>query len=156
MGGNDLLAAFGDTSSALLAIDQVSANATNLLQELRKLCGPVVPIALATVYDPSDGLDDMASDLGLPPWPEGTAVLGALNTALRSIAPAHGAAVAEVHGRFMGHGLSVGDPTQEEAQPANRSLWYCGTVEPNAWGASELGGAFWEALVSFGVAVRAT
>ncbi len=156
VGGNDLLAVFGDTAAALKAIDQVSANTESLLRELRKLYGPRLSIAVTTVYDPSDGLGQAASNLGLPSWPEATALLGALNTRLRSVAVAHGAGVAEAHARFMGHGLSVGDPTQGEPQPANRSLWYCGAVEPNAWGASELRGAFWEALSPLGGPVRAT
>jgi hypothetical protein len=125
MGGNDLLAAFGDTTAARMAIDQVRINATSLLRELRKLCGPGTPIAVATVYDPTDGLRDAASYVGLPPWREETALLDALNSTLRSVAVAHGAAVAEVHGGFMGHGLSVGDPTKTKL---SRPTGPCGTA----------------------------
>jgi hypothetical protein len=49
-------------------------------------------------------------------------------------------------GRFLGHGLAAGDPTQPAARPPNRDLWYCGLIEPNAWGASEIRAAFWETL----------
>jgi len=55
-------------------------------------------------------------------------------------------AVADVHGRFLGHGLGAGDPAQPAARPPDRGLWYCGLVEPNAWGASEIRAAFWETL----------
>jgi hypothetical protein len=74
-------------------------------------------------------------------------LLRSLNDALRDTANALDVAVAEVHNAFMGHGLSVGDPSQADAEPANRSIWYCGAVEPNTWGASEVRAAFWAALV---------
>ena len=100
---------------------------------------------VATVYDPSDGSGD-ASRLDLPPWPEALALLVELNQVLRALAEEHQALVADVHGRFLGHGLAAGDPTQPAARPPDRSLWYCGLIEPNAWGASEIRAAFWETL----------
>jgi lysophospholipase L1-like esterase len=145
MGGNDLLSVFGDTPAARAAITRLLANAGTVLSGLRHLVGTSVPIALATVYDPSDGSSE-AVDVGLGPWSEASELVRELNDALRAVAAAHDVAVAEVHQRFLGHGLSVGDPSQAEAEPANRSLWYCGTVEPNAWGASEVRAAFWQAL----------
>jgi hypothetical protein len=54
--------------------------------------------------------------------------------------------VADVHGRFLGHGLAAGDPTQSAARPADQNLWYCGLIEPNAWGASQIRASFWEML----------
>jgi hypothetical protein len=73
-----------------------------------------------------------------------------LNRALRVLAADHGALVANVHTRFLGHGLAAGDPTQPAARPANRDLWYCGLIEPNAWGASEIRAAIWETLAFAG------
>ena len=86
--------------------------------------------------------------LGLPPWPGALDRLAELNQALRALAVAHRALVADVHARFLGHGLFVGDPTQPATRPPDRDLWYCGLIEPNAWGASEIRAAFWEALAS--------
>ncbi len=145
MGGNDLLAAFSDTRAAAAALGTLRVNADIVLGGLRRLVGPRVPIVLATVYDPSDGSGD-ATAVGLEPWPEVTGLLGELNEVLRAVAMTYDVSIAEVHERFLGHGLSVGNPSQMEAEPVNRSLWYCGVVEPNAWGASEIRAAYWQAL----------
>src|SRR5512132_3564845 len=69
MGGNDLLAAYGDTRAARRAIRTVVDNGRLVLASLRTLMGSEAPIVVATVYDPSDGSGD-AGRLGLPPWPE--------------------------------------------------------------------------------------
>ena len=100
---------------------------------------------VATVYDPSDGSGD-AGRLGLPPWPQALRMLAELNQALRSLATEHRALVADVHARFLSHGLAAGDAAQPAARPPDRGLWYCGLIEPNAWGASEIRAAFWETL----------
>ena len=73
-------------------------------------------------------------------------MLAHLNDALRGVAEAHGAQVADIHGVFLGHGLSCGDPAQPNPRPANRQLWYCNIIEPNAWGANGVRAAFWQAL----------
>jgi lysophospholipase L1-like esterase len=145
MGGNDLLAAYGDADAARRAITTLADNGRRLLAGLRDLMGPVAPIVVATVYDPSDGSGD-AGRLGLPPWPEVLELLADLNQVLRALAQDHQALVADVHARFLGHGLAVGDPTQPAARPSDPDLWYCGLIEPNAWGASEIRASFWETL----------
>ena len=149
MGGNDLLAAYGDAGAARQAIRTVVANGRLVLAGLRDLMGPQAPIVIATVYDPSDGSGD-AGRLGLPPWPEALELLAELNRALGALAQEHWTLVADVHGRFLGHGLAAGDPTQPAARPPDRGLWYCGLIEPNAWGASEIRAAFWETLARVG------
>jgi lysophospholipase L1-like esterase len=145
MGGNDLLAAYGDSGAGRLAIQSMTHNGQRLLASLRALMGPMAPIVVATVYDPSDGTGD-AVRLGLPVRPEALDLLVELNQALRTLAEEHRALVADVHGRFLGHGLAIGDPAQLDPRPSNRDLWYCGLIEPNAWGASEIRAAFWEVL----------
>ena len=145
MGGNDLLSAYGDATAARQAIKTVADNGRRLLAGLRDLMGPQAPILVATVYDPSDGSGD-AGRLGVPPWPEVLELLAELNRVLRALATEHRALVADVHARFLGHGLAAGDPTQPAARPPDRGLWYCGLIEPNAWGASEIRATFWEAL----------
>jgi lysophospholipase L1-like esterase len=145
MGGNDLLTAYGDVTAARRAIQTVTSNGRRVLAGLRALMGPEAPIMVATVYDPSDGTGD-ALRLGLPVWPEALSLLAELNEVLRDLAEEYRALVADIHGRFLGHGLATGDPAQPDPRPANGGLWYCGLIEPNAWGASEIRAAFWEAL----------
>ena len=145
VGGNDVLGAYGDTTRALETVELVRARVDQALGRLEALVAPGAPIVVGTVYDPSDGTGE-AWRVGLPPWPEVVDVLTALNAALRSVARGHGAIVADIHGRFLGHGLHAGDPGQPDARPDARSLWYCHVIEPNAWGADAVRAAFWEAL----------
>jgi lysophospholipase L1-like esterase len=145
IGGNDVLGWYGDTAGAIRAADAAVARADLALERLGRLGDPPVRIVLGTVYDPSDGTGD-AQRVGLPPWPEVVEVIAHLNAALRAVAGRHGAAVADIHAKFLGHGLAVGNPAQGDPRPAERSLWYCNVIEPNAWGASAVREAFWEAL----------
>lgn len=145
IGGNDVLGWYGDTAAALRAADAAVATADRALGRLRRVADPSVRIVLGTVYDPSDGTAD-AGRVGLPPWPEVVDVLTHLNAALRRLAERQGAAVADIHAKFLGHGLATGNPGQADPRPADRNLWYCDVIEPNAWGANVVREAFWEAL----------
>ena len=145
IGGNDLLRAFGDTRAARRVVAEVGAAVDGALDRIRGLLEPSGRVLVGTVYDPSDGTGDTAR-LGLPPWPDGVAVIAELNETLRAVAAAHGAGVAEIAERFRGHGLAAGDPTGPEARPADRRLWFCRLIEPNAWGADGVRAAFWDAL----------
>jgi GDSL-like Lipase/Acylhydrolase family len=145
IGGNDLLGAYGDTAAAQAVIADVSAAVHRTLEALRRLMPAGGRVVVGTVYDPSDGTGD-STRLGLPPWPEGVELLAQLNSALVTAAHDHGALVADIHHRFLGHGVLAGDPSQPSARPADRSLWYCDIIEPNAWGASQVRAAFWECL----------
>jgi hypothetical protein len=123
-------------------------NSRVVLASSRALMGAQAPIMVATAYDPSDGSGD-AGRLGLPAWPEALEPLAELNRALRTLAKDHQVLVADVHARFLGHDLATvatGNPGQAAARPADRDLWYCNLIEPNAWGASEIRAAFWATL----------
>jgi lysophospholipase L1-like esterase len=145
IGGNDLLSVYGDSSGARQVIARVEAAVDAALSHLAGLLAPGGRIAVGTVYDPSDGTGD-AERLGLPPWLDAVAVINELNRRLRGVAGRHGAAVADVAGIFHGHGLRAGDPARPEARPAERDLWFCRVIEPNAWGAGGVRTAFWAAL----------
>ncbi len=145
IGGNDLLSAYGHTASAQGVVAQVAAAVHQMLLALRRLMRQRGRVVVGTVYDPSDGTGDTMR-LGLPPWPEGVEVLAQLNSALVAVAAEHEALVADIHQRFLGHGVLAGDPSQPSARPPERALWYCNIIEPNAWGASQVRAAFWEAL----------
>ena len=144
MGGNELLAIYGNGAAAETAIGEVIAVGEEILSRLNAASGGA-RIVVTTVYDPSDGTGD-ADATGLWPWPEGPAVLRALNAALTGLARRHGALVADVHGWFLGHGATAGTPSQVLSRPASRNLWYCNLIEPNAWGAHEIRRTWWQAL----------
>jgi lysophospholipase L1-like esterase len=145
VGGNDVLGAYGDTRGALAIVDVVRERVGRALERLHALVPSGDPIVVGTVYDPSDGTGE-AWRVGLAPWPEVVDVLAELNATLRAAAAEHGAIVAEIHERFLGHGLHAGNPAQGSARPGGRALWYCNIIEPNAWGADAVRAAFWAAL----------
>lgn len=145
IGGNDVLSRHGDTRGALDVVSAVRAGVAQALERVRRLLAAGGAVIVGTVYDPSDGTGD-APSVGLPPWPEVVEVLASLNEALRAVAGEHGARVADIHGQFFGHGLSRGNPAQGDPRPPDRDLWYCNVIEPNAWGASGVRAAFWDAL----------
>ncbi|MGH3981949.1 MAG: GDSL-type esterase/lipase family protein [Pseudonocardiaceae bacterium] len=146
VGGNDLLGAYGDTRRTREIVSVVRTRVRQALVRLRSVMRRGTdPVVVGTVYDPSDGTGD-ASQLGLSPWPQIVDVLADLNAELRGVAAEHGARVADIHGYFLGHGLRAGNPAQTDSRPANRNLWFCNVIEPNAWGASAVREAFWDAL----------
>jgi lysophospholipase L1-like esterase len=145
MGGNDLLSAWGDDAAAGAAISEVIAAGEVILARLGA-AGSASRIVISTVYDPSDGTGNIDPAELMPSWPGGLAALRELNAALAGLAARHGAAVADVHARFLGHGVTAGDPSQLLPMPASRDLWYCGTIEPNAWGADQIRRTWWDAL----------
>jgi lysophospholipase L1-like esterase len=153
IGGNDLLGAYGDTRAARDVVVRVQDALAHALCDIAGSLAPSGRIVVGTVYDPSDGTGD-AARLGLPSWPDAVAVIEELNDGLRGVAARHGALVAEIAGRFRGHGLLAGDPTRPDPRPADRSSWFCHLIEPNAWGAGGVREAFWTALHPVEPAVR--
>jgi hypothetical protein len=145
VGGNDVLACYGDTRGAHGVVSTVRRRVGEALRRLTDIVRSNGRVVLGSVYDPSDGTGD-ATSVGLPAWPDVVEVLAHLNAALRGVAEEHGAQVADIHGVFLGHGLSCGNPAQPNPRPANRQLWYCNVIEPNAWGANGVRAAFWQAL----------
>ena len=93
IGGNDLLQAYGDTTSARTVVTSVRSAVSRALDQVSAALGPGGRVVVGTVYDPSDGTGD-AARLGLPPWPDAVAVIAELNAGLREVAQAGGAAVA--------------------------------------------------------------
>jgi hypothetical protein len=73
-------------------------------------------------------------------------VLAELNRCCGCWPKTTGALVAEVHARFLGHGLGRRRPYLAGRPPRDRGLWHCRLIEPNAWGASQIRASFWEAL----------
>jgi lysophospholipase L1-like esterase len=150
MGGNDLMMAYGDAAAAERVLDGVARVADEVLGALRAALGAGVPIVVTTVYDPSDGTGAVPGG-ALPAWPDGPRLVRQLNTVLVEAAGRHAALVADVHAAFLGHGSAVGDPGQPHPRPADRRLWYCGVIEPNAWGADAIRATWWTTLTAAGV-----
>jgi lysophospholipase L1-like esterase len=145
IGGNDVLSTYGSTSAAHRVIGEVETAVGRALTRLEPLLSPDSQVVVGTVYDPSDGTGD-AQRLGLPQWPDAVQVIADLNEALRSVATRHGVAVAEIGEHFRGHGVLAGDAARPDPRPAERDLWFCSVIEPNAWGANGVREAFWAAV----------
>jgi len=65
-------------------------------------------IFIATIYDPTDGVGDIEVT-GLPPWPDGLAILASCNAAIARAAARHASAhVVDVRREFLGHGFHHG------------------------------------------------
>jgi len=140
IGGNDLLSAFSNKPriSLLEAIARDVAEAYEFLIDALHRVRPNALLVLATIYDPSDGtghIPGVLEQAGPLPLP----VLGGLNDRIRALAAGTPrTTVADVHARFMGHGVTA--PEDE------RWYWKRSLIEPNALGASEIRRLWWETL----------
>jgi lysophospholipase L1-like esterase len=149
MGGNDLLKGFGDEAGARAAHQALQENTKAVLSSLHGMMPAESPLLVGTVYDPSDGTGDAAA-LEWLPWPGALEWGRRFNETLREVAAEYGAIVTDIHARFRGHGLDTGDPAQTEPDPPNRNLYYCGVIEPNAWGANAIRQLWWDTLAEVG------
>jgi lysophospholipase L1-like esterase len=145
MGGNDLMGAYGDTAAAEAVIRAAVERADVILGRIAAAFARTRRIVVSTVYDPSDGTGAVPG-AGLPPWPDGPRLVRALNAGLAGVAARRGAVVADIHAHFLGHGAAAGDPGQPHPRPDDRELWYCGVIEPNAWGAHEIRRTWWRTI----------
>ena len=132
VGGNDLLSAFANRprKSLLDAIARDVGEAYEFLVDAVRRTRPNALVLLTTVYDPSDRLGKIPGVLeeaGKLP----IEVLDGFNDRIRALAfGTPGAALADVHSHFLGHGASV--PEED------RWYWRRSLIEPNAIGASEI------------------
>jgi lysophospholipase L1-like esterase len=149
IGGNDLLQAYGNDALAQKALEKFQSNLPQILSELRHMVGDA-PILLANIYDPSDGSGDTVK-LGLTHWGSALDWIATFNAEIEKQATAYDCIFIDLHYRFLGHGLSVGEPKQPLPLPNNTNLWYCGIIEPNFFGAQAICAAWIEALEVLGV-----
>jgi hypothetical protein len=120
-GGNNLL--MGETGAEIAAaLEQIS-------HRLARLGGVVI---LNTVYDPSDGDDSLAGQIGVSPALRQEFNL--LNQRIREIAAARGFLLADLERLFHGRGLRAPD------------TWYVNVIEPNLAGATAIA-AHWVDLL---------
>ena len=128
-GGNDLLG--GDPPRAILSrLNQIA-------QRIQPLDGRVV---INTVYDPSDGDDDVGRrELGLSRLAaiELRRRLNALNSGIRNLAIEYGFLLGDLEQLFHGHGIASHEP------------WFVQVIEPNFAGATAIA-EHWYGLLSMG------
>lgn len=137
-GLNDLLSAFSNKPrpGLLARIAGDVAEAYEFLVDSIRRARPNGLLVLSTVYDPSDATGQIPGVLervgALP-----IATIEGLNTSIRRLAEGTpGTRVADLHSRFMGHGVTA--PEDE------RWYWRRYLVEPNARGANEIRHSWWE------------
>ena len=144
VGGNDFLTALGPGGGIDRgAIDDFRSN---LVEILETLCGhfPSGFIILGTIYDPTDGVGDLA--MPEVDVQEGYALFHAFNKAIRDIGESYGAHIADIYSHFLGHGSHHEDADNPHHRPEDPSYWYVQEIEPNARGAHEVRRLFWETL----------
>jgi lysophospholipase L1-like esterase len=127
VGGNDLLQAM-----LLYLATRVGPNTENTVEPivrnideiLRRLSVFGCPVIVNTVYDPTDGNDAHAVQLGIPP--EGRALFNAVNAGIRKLAERYGHPLCDIERLFHGHGFWSSVP------------WITSYIEPNLAGATAL------------------
>jgi lysophospholipase L1-like esterase len=127
-GGNDLL--LGDRPRAIL-------RRLHLIAERIQPLGDRV--VLNTVYDPSDGDNDVERrELGLSRLAtiELRRRLNAVNGGIAKLAREHGFLVADLERLFHGHGVASNEP------------WFAQVIEPNLAGATAIAEHWYELLTS--------
>jgi lysophospholipase L1-like esterase len=131
-GGNDLLESGPSIVSGSTATRAVSRTLSNLraigeaIAEMR--CRTIVN----TVYDPTDGDDSLAAELGLPL--AARVAFAAINDEIRSLAARHRFVLADLEALFRGHGIRSKDG------------WIVLGIEPNLAGATAIA-RHWHALL---------
>ena len=127
-GGNDLLDALLAGRPLDSAVARIRRQYTELVATLREEL-PQARLMLTTVYDPTDGTGRLPGLELLGPLP--LEHLDRFNGHVRDTAlRTPGAALADVHRHFLGHGLS--------APEGERWYWARNLIEPSARGASEI------------------
>lgn len=113
VGGNNFL--IGEPAKEIAARIEVIA------RELRRYGCPVL---MNTVYDPSDGDDSLAEEIGTDP--KFRRDFDHLNARIQEIARAQGFLVADLERLFHGHGIR------------SRHTWFVNVIEPNLQGATAI------------------
>jgi lysophospholipase L1-like esterase len=124
-GGNDLLG--GELPTGILG---------NLEEIARRVQPLGARVIVNTIYDPSDGSDDLGQLLGLSAMAtlELRRRLNAVNEAIARLARAHEFLLADLEQLFHGHGVASPEP------------WFVEVIEPNLAGATAIAKCWYELL----------
>ena len=133
-GGNDLLVNLRATRPPVRIVEGILDRLTRIVGETQRAL-PHATILLGTIYDPSDGTNMLYGEQldREAKW------LARVNEGIRALAESReGVVLADIHERFLGHGLSV---------PEGERWYWSGLIfEPNAEGARQVA-ALWSGLV---------
>jgi lysophospholipase L1-like esterase len=134
-GGNDLLSGYffraaGDRNAGRWFTEEMGANLERIAEGLKRFGGRVV---MNTIYDPTDGDDSKAAELGLPK--ESRIAFNETNAMIKRLAEQHGYILCDLEALFRGHGFWSQDP------------WMVVHIEPNLEGAKQIAQR-WFQLVS--------
>ncbi|RYG31647.1 SGNH/GDSL hydrolase family protein [bacterium] len=134
LGGNDLLSGHfsrqaGGRGDGAISFETFSQNFKEIAEILARLKCPVV---MNTIYDPTDGDDKKAAELGLVA--EARQGLTVANAFIRRTAQFHGFLLCDLETLFHGHGFWSSDP------------WIVFQIEPSHLGATKIAEA-WHDLI---------
>ena len=146
-GGNDLIHNYGRTPPRKQAmygatweqakpwIEEFADRLETIVAGLESRFPGGCHIFLADIYDPTDGVGDIAR-AGLPAWPDGMKVLGAYNEAIKGCAKKHtNVHLVKMHDTFLGHGIHCGQPWARHYDRRDPHYWYYTNLEdPNERG----------------------
>jgi len=126
IGGNDVLSGYymreiGERGAERVAVDRLIGNLDKIGALLAQLSCPVI---LSGIYDPTDGDDSKAGEMGLPVEARGT--LRRVNAHIQAVALRHGFLYADLERLFLGHGFWSAEP------------WLVMHIEPNLAGAKQI------------------
>lgn len=145
VGGNDLLglidplrrlAGLLPWSSRASHVAEISDRVERAVARLRDRL-PRSTLVVGTVYDPTDGTGRLEGMVR----PEGLELLHDFNDRIRALGGRKGVRVADIHERFLGHGVG-------ESEPGKRWYWRHSIIEPSARGAHEVRRLWWETLTA--------
>ena len=168
-GGNDLIhdygrsppregAMYGATmEQARPWIDNYRTRLNRILDLLDASFPGGCEIFLADIYDPSDGVGD-AANAGLPPWPDGLAILAEYNAIIHQAATDRpNVHLVPMHATFLGHGIHCTNWWRDVYCSEDPHYWYGTNLEdPNARGYDALRRIFLLAILDAEDRIRAT
>jgi len=135
-GGNDIIHSYGrkppeegamygaTIEQALPWIENYERRLETMLEGIQRAFPGGCEVFLANIYDPTDGLGT-ARLFMLPSWPDGLKVLEAYNEVIARVAARRDHVhLVDLHGLFMGHGITCTQFWRTTYHPEDPYYWY--------------------------------
>lgn len=132
-GGNDLLMNLGARRPPVRLVEGVLERLERIIEQVQGRL-PASRILLGTIYDPSDGTNELDGER----FEREAAWLARVNEGIRALASRDGVVLADIHQLFLGHGITVPEK--------DRWYWSGLIFEPNARGAEAVA-QLWTGLI---------